>query len=99
MVNQNYTPSAGSRRTGAVALVLALLLGGIAFYVYHSTRPRPAMVERRDIAGFVALRGVAVAPPSAIAEVHAAYSAPVDKVLTTLGAYVNRGDVLVQLAD
>lgn len=99
MTTNNSAPLRSSRTPWPLLVVLVLVLGGIGYYVYQATRPRPAAVERRDIVGFVALKGQVVTPPSAYAEVHAAYSAPVDKIYASLGAYVHRGDVLVQLAN
>jgi len=99
MVPNNRTASAQSRPIWPVAAVIILLVGGVGYYIYNVTRPRPAAVERRDIVGYVAMKGMAVAPPSAYAEVRAPYSAPVDKIYVTLGAQVKRGDVLVELAN
>ena len=47
-------------------LILGLiLLVVIGVYFYNITRPRPALVTRRDIIGYVVAKGEAVAPPSA----------------------------------
>src|SRR5690242_9764187 len=99
MSTNNYTRPASSRRLWPMGLAVLIALGGLAFYVFQATRPRPAAVERRDIVGYVSLKGRAIAPPSAYAEVRAPYVAPVDKVYSTLGAHVRRGDVLVELAN
>lgn len=99
MVPTNRTPGAQSRPLWPLAAVIVLLLGGVGYYLYHVTRPIPAAVERRDIVGYVVMKGSVVTPPSAYAEVRAPYSAPVDKVYTTLGAQVKRGDILVELAN
>jgi len=100
MVNDNYRSLEKPRpRPWIPFTFLVLALAGVGYYLYTSTRPQPAAVERRDIVGYIAMSGAIVTPPSAYAEVHAAYSAPVDKIFTTLGAKVRRGDILVQLAN
>ncbi len=101
MVNDNYVSlkRPAPNRAWPLIAVIAVAIAGGGYYVYSATRPRPAAVERRDIIGYVPLKGEVVTPPSAYAEVHSAYTAPVDKIYTTLGANVKRGDVLVQLAN
>jgi RND family efflux transporter MFP subunit len=81
-----------------VAIILMLLIAG-GVYFYNATRPRPAAVEKRDIVGYVPLKGEILTPPSAYAEVRAPYTAQVDRVHTTLGAKVNKGELLVELAN
>ncbi|HLK60254.1 MAG TPA: efflux RND transporter periplasmic adaptor subunit [Chthonomonadaceae bacterium] len=81
----------------AILAVVVVVVAG--FFVYNATRPRPAMVEQRDIVGYAALKGSVATPPSAYGEARAVYSAVVDKVDTTLGATVKKGDVLVELAN
>jgi len=101
MINDNYVSlkRPDPNRAWPIVAIVALVLAGGGYYLYSATRPRPAAVERRDIVGYVPLKGEIVTPPSAYAEVHSAYTAPVDKIYTTLGANVKRGDVLVQLAN
>ena len=57
-----------------------------------------AVAERRDVVGYEILSAKLVTPPSARADVIAPYRAPVDKVMVSVGAAVNKGDVLVQLS-
>src|SRR3981189_1296407 len=102
MVNDNSYVAMkrpASNRAWPVIAVVALVVAGGGYFLYNAMRPRPAAVERRDIVGYVPLKGEIVTPPSAYAEVHATYSAPVDKIYTTLGANVKRGDAIVQLAN
>ncbi|HZT42749.1 MAG TPA: efflux RND transporter periplasmic adaptor subunit [Chthonomonadaceae bacterium] len=79
-------------------LVLLLLLIAFGGWAYYATRPYPAAVTQRDIVATITLSGAAVAPPSAQAILLPPYHAPVDKVLSSVGAHVRRGDVLVRLA-
>src|SRR5438552_906242 len=82
-----------------VAIIGVILLVGGGFYLYNVTRPRPTAVEKRDIIGYVPLPGQIVTPPSAYAEARAPYAGQVDKVDTTLGANVTKGELLVELAN
>ncbi len=86
-------------RTGRWLLAF-LLIAIIAFgaWAYFASRPTPAKVVQRDIVGLVPLEGEVVIPPNAKADVYAPFQAPVEKVHVTVGAKVNRGDVLVELA-
>src|SRR5205085_531288 len=90
-------PAAAPRRNWAWAVVLIIILAAVGIWAYYSTRPQPAQVVVRDIQGFVPLSGQIITPPSARADVPAPYRAPVDRVETSVGKYVNRGDVLVRL--
>jgi RND family efflux transporter MFP subunit len=60
--------------------------------------PETAQVVRRDVIAYESLEGQLVTPPSAQADVHAHFAAPVDQVMVTVGQTVNRGEVLVQLS-
>src|SRR5262245_24596618 len=82
-----------------VAIIGIILLVVCGVYYFNATRPRPATVEKRDIIGYVPLPAQIITPPSAYAEARAPYAGQVDKVHTTLGANVRRGDVLVELAN
>jgi RND family efflux transporter MFP subunit len=82
----------------AAAGIALLLLIGLGVWAYNASRPQPAAVVRRDIIAQAALNGPVVAPPDEQANVLAPFQAPVDEVLTTVGANVNRGDVLVKLS-
>jgi macrolide-specific efflux system membrane fusion protein len=64
----------------------------------HS-KPQAIAVARRDIVGFVPLRGTVAAPTFSIADVRASYAAPVRTVAVTLGANVRRGQLIVTLAE
>src|SRR2546421_11426219 len=79
----------------AVIFIIVCVVGA---WAYFATRPRPAQVTERDIVALVSLNGEVVAPPSARADVMAPYRAPVDKVRTSVGSKVERGDVLVELS-
>src|SRR2546423_6826687 len=78
-----------------VFAVIILALGG---WAYLATRPHSAIVTQRDIIAMIPLDGEVIAPPSARADVMAPYRAPVDKVKTSVGSKVERGDVLVELS-
>lgn len=79
---------------------LILLAGLIAFgaWFYVASRPRPAVVVRRDIVGLVPVNGELAVPPSKRATVVSPFRAPVEKVDATVGSLVRRGDVLVELS-
>lgn len=76
---------------GAVALVS--LLAGCG-----KEEPTSAVVDRRDIVGMETYESELVTPLTDQAAVMPTYRAPVEKVMATVGAAVNRGDVLVQLS-
>ena len=87
------------RRTNwAGAIVALIIVAAVGGWAYVSTRPKPAKVEQRDIVGLIPLNGEVIAPPSARADVYSPYRAPVDKVETSVGSHVQRGDVLVKLS-
>jgi len=60
--------------------------------------PQPATVEERDITGQIPLNSQIAVPPSARADLTAPFRAPVNKVDKTVGAGVEKGDVLVELS-
>jgi multidrug efflux pump subunit AcrA (membrane-fusion protein) len=63
------------------------------------SRPQPVLVSRRDIVGFVPLRGTVIAPAFAIADVRASYAQPVQSIAVTVGANVRKGQLIVKLAN
>lgn len=63
-----------------------------------ATAPKPATVEERDIIGQIPLNSQIAVPPSARADLTAPFRAPVNKVDKTVGAGVEKGDVLVELS-
>src|SRR5687767_12413407 len=79
----------------AILLIVAIAIGA---WAYFASRPQPAKVVQRDIIGLIPLEGEIAVPPNAKADVYAPFQAPVEKVHVTVGAKVNRGDVLVELA-
>jgi multidrug efflux pump subunit AcrA (membrane-fusion protein) len=93
------TSRVSTRTVWPVAIIGLIVLGALAFYLSSLNRPKSVTVVRRDIISYVPLKGQAITPPSAYAEAHATYAGTVDKVETTLGATVQKGDVLVELAN
>jgi len=91
-------PRTYPRRGLWITILVLILLIGFGVWAYFATQPYPAAVTRRDILATLVVSGAAVTPPSAQAIVLPPYHAPVDKVLTSVGAHVRRGDVLVRLA-
>ena len=86
-------------RTGLWLLAILVIAGvGIGSWAYFASRPQPGKVVQRDIVGLVPLEGEVVIPPNAKADVFAPFQAPVEKVHVTVGAKVNRGDILVELS-
>src|SRR5579871_5592057 len=91
--------SPSPRRSGVLWGVIGLLIvAGLGAWAWFATRPRPAIVTRRDIVGQIPLTGQILVPPSARADVPTPFRARVDRVAATVGERVRRGDVLVQLA-
>ena len=87
-----------AQKMGPVGVAITLLVFIIVgVWAYAALTPRLMTVDRRDIVAEVPLKGDVIAPPSARADVHAPYDAPVERVLTTVGARVRRGDVLAEL--
>jgi multidrug efflux pump subunit AcrA (membrane-fusion protein) len=62
------------------------------------TEPRSEKVVRRDVVGYELLAGTIYTPPNAEAVVYAPYNAPVERVLTSVGQRVRRGEVLIELS-
>lgn len=60
--------------------------------------PTSSVAARRDIIGTETLTSELITPQTDYAAVLPTYRAPVDKVMVTVGASVNRGEVLVQLS-
>src|SRR2546421_2560274 len=97
-VNRPVETAPRPRTNWAAAIVGIVILAVVGGWAYVSTRPKPAAVVRRDIVGLIPVNGEVIAPPSARADVMSPYRAPVDKVETSVGARVHRGDVLVVLS-
>lgn len=99
--NNQSTRRAGKVAPALIAVigVVAILIGGVGYFLFNATRPHPTIVERRDIVGYAALKGQIATPPDAYAEVKPAYNAQIDKIYTSLGAEVKKGDILVELAN
>ena len=95
-----HRPEAHERSRTGLWLLAILLIAAIAIgaWAYFASRPQPAKVVQRDIIGLVPLKGEIAVPPNAKADVYAPFQAPVEKVHVTVGAKVNRGDVLVELS-
>jgi HlyD family secretion protein len=62
------------------------------------TEPTPFVAQRRDVVGYEFLHGKLIVPPEAQGVAYAPYVAPVERVLTSLGQRVRRGEVLAQLS-
>lgn len=91
-------PVRRERPNWAGIILLLVIIGALGAWAYFGTRPHPAVVEQRDIIGLIPLNGEVVVPPSAQAIVNSPYRAPVDKVDTSVGSHVHRGDTLVELS-
>jgi RND family efflux transporter MFP subunit len=74
-----------------LALVAALAVTGC------KKEPSSASVSRRDVEGYLVLEGRLVTPPTDYATVLPTYNAPVEKVMVTVGKWVNEGEVLLTL--
>lgn len=79
------------------AAIAALVIAALAIFAFQRTRPQSAAVTRRDLVAAVPVEGDVVVPPDERADMYAPFQAPVAKVYTTVGANVDRGDVLVEL--
>lgn len=86
----------GTRIHWEIVGLIGLLLLGV--WVHVATSPEAATVTRRDIIASIPLRGEAIAPPTARAEVRAPYRAPVGQVYASVGERVRQGDVLAELS-
>jgi RND family efflux transporter MFP subunit len=92
-------PRARQFPSWAIAVALGvLLLIGFGAWAFMRTRPASATVTRRNLVAAVPLKGDVVAPPTERADVYSPFKAPVAKVYTSIGANVNRGDVLAELS-
>jgi len=80
-----------------VVAISALVIGILAMLAFQKTRPQSAVVTRRDLIAAVPVEGDVVVPPNERADLYAPFKAPVAKVFTTVGANVDKGDVLVEL--
>lgn len=76
------------------AAAFALCLAGCS----TKEEPSSATVARRDIVGVETYEAELITPQTDQAAVMATYRAPVEQVMVTVGANVNKGDVLVQLS-
>ena len=83
---------------GIAAILGVLLLIGLGGWAFMRTRPASAIVTRRNLVAAVPLKGDVVAPPTERADIYSPFQAPVAKVYTTIGANVDRGDVLAELS-
>lgn len=78
--------------------LLALVIAGCGNAGGSSARePVAAKVARRDITGYVTMDARVYVPPESEAHVRPPYRAPVDRVLTSVGQRVRRGEVLIEL--
>ncbi|MEO7453326.1 MAG: efflux RND transporter periplasmic adaptor subunit, partial [Fimbriimonadales bacterium] len=75
-----------------LTLSAALLAAGC------SKEPTSATAERRDVVGMETYDSELITPLTDQAAVMPTYRAPVEQVMATVGASVNKGDVLVQLS-
>lgn len=71
---------------------------GSASQPIASAKPSNAKVERRDLVGYRLLPAKLYTPPSEQSKVFATYSTTIEKVLTSEGQRVRRGEVLIVLA-
>jgi RND family efflux transporter MFP subunit len=87
-----------NRAPWVLGAILLAVLGAGAFWYINASRPVPTKVVQRDIVGAVPLEGAQiVVPPSARGDVLAPFTGNVEKVNTSVGKHVSKGDVLVQL--
>lgn len=84
-------------RAGGYALAALAVAAGAAGWLYVANRPHPAQIIRQDIIGQIPLTGTVVVPPNARSDVYAPFTASVEKVDTSVGKHVERGDLLVTL--
>ena len=90
-----------ARRTPAtwvwlvVGLIVLIAAGAWALW---NGRTETVAVASRDITAVVPVVCPIVAPPTERADILAPYQAPVQKVYTSIGANVRRGEVLVELS-
>lgn len=93
------TPQPRRRNSPWLALVVvAVVLAGVGAWLYNRTRPVATVAAKRDIVAVAPGAGPVVAPPGESVAVMAPFTAPVQKVMTTLGDNVRKGDVLAELS-
>jgi membrane fusion protein, macrolide-specific efflux system len=87
------------RRTAILSFAAGLaVVSSVGLTGCRQPEPTTAQVVRRDIVGYEAAAGETQLPPHAQAAITPPYRAPVDKVMTTVGANVKQGEVLIQLS-